>query len=397
MTREHVAGGDPHPADDRLRETVTASRTVHRGHYLEVRVDDIATPGGGTSTRDIVAHPGAVAIVALDPDDAVLMVRQFRLAAGRTLLEIPAGTLDRVAGGGVEDPDLAAPRELEEETGFRAGSWEHLGAFWTAPGFATELMHLYLARDLVPAHENRLGPDEDERLELEHIPWREAVAMAERGEIADAKTLVGLLRLGRIMEGPGPTAEPAVRPSSEPGSESVPGANRLATAQWTMNVGRLIRANANLVQMSRGLRIMGLASLLFGAFLYAQGADLLGWIYPMVFGGLVMTGWFSIPFIWWQARRRPDIVNVVLRLDADDLGVRISAPYGAGAYRWGTFRRTRERGGFLFLDILTGQNFIIPLDAFQASDLALFRKLLLQAGFSPDGKPLDRSGTKPRT
>ena len=211
MTREHGAGGDPHPADDRLRETVTASRTVHRGHYLEVRVDDIVTPGGGTSTRDIVAHPGAVAIVAIDPDDAVLMVRQFRLAAGRSLLEIPAGTLDRVDGGGVEDPDLAAPRELEEETGFRAGSWEHLGAFWTAPGFATELMHLYLARDLVPAHENRLGPDEDERLELERVPWRDAVAMAERGEIADAKTLVELLRLGRIMEradvpGPAETA-----------------------------------------------------------------------------------------------------------------------------------------------------------------------------------------------
>ena len=200
MTREHVAGGDPHPADDRLRETVIASRTVHRGHYLEVRVDDIATPGGGRSTRDIVAHPGAVAIVALDPDEAVLMVRQFRLAAGRTLLEIPAGTLDRLEGGGIEDPDLAARRELEEETGFRSAAWQHLGAFWTAPGFATELMHLYLARDLVPVYENRLRPDEDERLELEHIPWREAVAMAERGEIADAKSLVGILRLARLLD-----------------------------------------------------------------------------------------------------------------------------------------------------------------------------------------------------
>lgn len=393
MTREHVAGGDPHPADDRLRETVTASRTVHRGHYLEVRVDDIATPGGGTSTRDIVAHPGAVAIVALDPDEAVLMVRQFRLAAGRTLLEIPAGTLDRVPGGGVEDPDLAAPRELEEETGFRAGSWEHLGAFWTAPGFATELMHLYLARDLVPAHENRLGPDEDERLEIDHIPWREALAMAERGEIADAKTLVGLLLLGRIMDRKG---VPAPFPVSGSGSELEPGANRLATAQWTMNLGRLIRANANLVQMSRGLRIIGVASLLFGAFLYAQGADLIGWLYPMLFGGLVMTGWFSVPFIWWQARRRPDIVNMALHLEADDLGVRISAPYGAGTYRWDTFRRTRERGGFLFLDILTGQNFIIPIDAFEPSALAVFRALLLRAGFSPDGKPIDASAPKPQ-
>jgi len=124
----------------------------------------------------------------------------FRLAAGRTLLEVPAGTLDRGADGSLEDPDLAARRELEEETGFRAGSWEHLGAFWTAPGFATELMHLYLARDLVPADGARLGPDDDERLELEHVPWREAVAAAEQGGIADAKTLVGVLWLARILE-----------------------------------------------------------------------------------------------------------------------------------------------------------------------------------------------------
>jgi ADP-ribose pyrophosphatase len=203
MPREHVAGGDGHPADDRLRETVVGTRTVYRGHYLDVRVDEILTPEGRPSSRDIVGHPGAVAIVALDPDDRVLMVRQFRLAAGRTLLEIPAGTLDRASDGSLEDPDLAARRELEEETGFRAGSWAHLGAFWTAPGFATELMHLYLARDLVPADEERLGPDDDERLELEHIPWRAAVAMVERGEIADAKSLVGLLWLARILEAAG--------------------------------------------------------------------------------------------------------------------------------------------------------------------------------------------------
>jgi len=173
---------------------------VHRGHYLEVRVDEIVTPDGRRSRRDVVGHPGAVAIVALDREDRVLMVRQFRLAAGQTLLEIPAGTLDRGDDGSLEDPDLAARRELEEETGFRAATWEHLGAFWTAPGFATELMHLYLARDLSPAHGDRLGPDEDERLELEHVPWRDGVAMAEDGRIADAKSIVGLLRLARILE-----------------------------------------------------------------------------------------------------------------------------------------------------------------------------------------------------
>lgn len=203
MPREHAAPGAGHPADDRLRETVVGSRTVHRGYYLDVRVDEVLTPGGRRATRDIVGHPGAVAIVAIDAEERILMVRQFRLAAGRTLLEIPAGTLDRAADGSLEDPDAAARRELEEETGFRAGRWEHLGAFWTAPGFATELMHLYLARDLVRAHGDRLGPDTDEHLELEHVPWRTAVTMAERGEIADAKSLVGILRAARIQEAAG--------------------------------------------------------------------------------------------------------------------------------------------------------------------------------------------------
>jgi ADP-ribose pyrophosphatase len=193
-------------ADDRLRETVVGSRTVHRGAYLEVRVDEILTSDGRRSSRDIVGHPGAVAIVALDPDDRVLMVRQFRLAAGRSLLEIPAGTLERASDGTIEDPDLAAQRELEEETGYRAGTWRSLGSFWTAPGFATELMYLYLATDLVLAHEDRLGPDEDELLELEHVPWRDALAKVDSGEVADAKSLVGLLRLARIMEAAPPAA-----------------------------------------------------------------------------------------------------------------------------------------------------------------------------------------------
>jgi ADP-ribose pyrophosphatase len=190
---------DAQSADDRLRETVVGSRSIYRGRYLDVRVDEIVTPDGKRSSRDIIGHPGAVAMVALDGEQRVLMVRQFRLAAGRTLLEIPAGTLDRGSDGSLEDPDLAAPRELEEETGFRAATWRRLGSFWTAPGFATELMYLYLATELAPADGNRLAPDEDERLELERVPWRDAVAMAERGEIADAKTLVGLFWLARIL------------------------------------------------------------------------------------------------------------------------------------------------------------------------------------------------------
>jgi ADP-ribose pyrophosphatase len=98
-----------------------------------------------------------------------------------------------------EDPDVAARRELEEETGLRAGTWRKLAQFYTAPGFTEEVMHLYLATDLAPAHpEGRLGPDDDERLILEWLPWREAVAAAESGVICDAKSIIGLFWLERL-------------------------------------------------------------------------------------------------------------------------------------------------------------------------------------------------------
>jgi ADP-ribose pyrophosphatase len=129
----------------------------------------------------------------------VPLVRQWRLPADRALLEIPAGGLD-VHDGVTEDPDVAAPRELEEETGLRAGSWRRLGTFYSAPGFTDELMHLYLATDLAPASaDGRLGPDEDEVLILEWLPWEQAVAAAEDGTIVDAKSIVGLFWLARLQ------------------------------------------------------------------------------------------------------------------------------------------------------------------------------------------------------
>jgi ADP-ribose pyrophosphatase len=174
------------------------SRILHRGHYLTFRIDTIERADGSRSTREIAGHPGAVAILAIDADDRVLMVRQYRVAAGQALLEIPAGTLDVADDGTIEDPELAAPRELEEETGMRAGSWRLLTRFFTAPGFTSELMHLYLATDLRSADGQRLGPDDDEHLLLERLPWPDALAAAERGEIADAKSLVALLWLARL-------------------------------------------------------------------------------------------------------------------------------------------------------------------------------------------------------
>ena len=185
--------------NDPLEEQVVASQLIHRGRYMEFRVDTIERADGTRGTRDVVRHPGAVAVLALDADGRLLLVRQWRIPAGRALLEIPAGTLD-VHDGVTEDPDVAAPRELEEETGHRAASWRRLATFWTAPGFASELMHLYLATTLdgVADDDGRLAPDEDEHLELSRVTVDEALAMVDGGEISDAKTILGILWLVRL-------------------------------------------------------------------------------------------------------------------------------------------------------------------------------------------------------
>ena len=184
--------------DDPLREKLISSEVVRRSRILEFRIDTIEAADGHRSTRDIAGHPGGVCVVAIDDQDRLLLVRQWRHAAGRALLEIPAGTLDRQPDGSIEEHAGAAARELEEETGSRAGAWRYLGAFWTAPGFTSELMHLYLATDLVPVHAGGLAPDEDERLELRPLPFDEAVAMVERGELPDAKTIAGVLLVARL-------------------------------------------------------------------------------------------------------------------------------------------------------------------------------------------------------
>ncbi len=196
------AGGDPAGGDaaggDPLLERLVSSEVIKRGRILEFRVDTIEAVDGRRSTREIAGHPGGVCVVAIDDQDRVLLVRQWRHAAGGPLLEIPAGTLDRAPDGSIEAHAGAAARELEEETGSRAGSWRYLGSFYTAPGFTNELMHLYLATELTAVDEGGLGPDEDERLELRPIPFDDAVAMAQRGEIRDAKSIVGLLWVERL-------------------------------------------------------------------------------------------------------------------------------------------------------------------------------------------------------
>jgi ADP-ribose pyrophosphatase len=184
--------------DEHLIETTLERKVLHRGRFITYRVDTIEDARGVRHSREVVEHPGAVCVVAILGED-VLMVRQYRTPVAQVMLELPAGTLDRMPDGSIEDPTRAAPRELGEETGYDAETWRSLGRFWTAPGFTDELMHLYLATDLKPMRDYR-GPDEDEYLDVVQMPWREAVDLAEGGHIRDAKTIVGLLRLARLAD-----------------------------------------------------------------------------------------------------------------------------------------------------------------------------------------------------
>lgn len=172
------------------REPTVASQYAYLGRVVNLRVDTVMLADGKTTKREIVEHGGSVAIVPLDAEDHVLMVRQYRKAAERELLEIPAGTLERD-----ESPEDCAARELEEEVGHRANRLISLGQFYTSPGFCTEIMYLYLATDLQPTAAHT---EADEFIAVERLPLGEAVEMVHRGEICDAKSIVGLLKTAAL-------------------------------------------------------------------------------------------------------------------------------------------------------------------------------------------------------
>src|SRR5439155_14063966 len=146
----------------RLEARIVAERTVYEGRVIDLRIETVELADGSRHEREIVEHRGAVGVVALDGDE-LLLVRQHRAPAKRVLLEMPAGTRDRLPDGSIERSEVTAPRELAEETGMRAATWRHLARFWTAPGFATETMDLYLATGLTLAD---AAPAEDEHIEL---------------------------------------------------------------------------------------------------------------------------------------------------------------------------------------------------------------------------------------
>lgn len=170
---------------DKSAETTIASERIYSGRVINLRLDTVVLPNGRSHQREIVEHRGAVAVAAVDETGQVLMVRQYRKAAGKRLLELPAGTLE--AG---EDARHCAERELEEETGFRAEKWQFLASFYTSPGFCTELLHVYLATELQPGV---AAGEEDEQIEVSRMPLSETTGLIARGEICDAKTIAGLL------------------------------------------------------------------------------------------------------------------------------------------------------------------------------------------------------------
>lgn len=166
-----------------LEEITVSTEQIFEGKIISLQVDTVTLPDGNQATREVVRHPGAVAVLALR-GDKMLVVDQFRQPLGRCEVEIPAGKLERG-----EDPLEAAKRELQEETGYSCGKIRKLQSFYTSPGFADEIIHLYLAEELISGD---MMPDDDEFLEMSEITLDEAYRLIQEQRISDAKTIMAV-------------------------------------------------------------------------------------------------------------------------------------------------------------------------------------------------------------
>ncbi|PYZ98511.1 ADP-ribose pyrophosphatase [Alteribacter lacisalsi] len=169
---------------DRLEEKTTSKEIIYEGRIIDLSIHQVALPNGKESKREIINHPGAVAVLAVNKEGKLILVKQYRKALEKSIAEIPAGKLEKG-----EDPKACAARELEEETGYRAGSLEKVMSFYTSPGFADEIVHLYEAKDL---SQGKAGTDEDEFVELLEATLDEAVSMIRDETIHDAKTICAI-------------------------------------------------------------------------------------------------------------------------------------------------------------------------------------------------------------
>jgi len=166
-------------------EKTLSSQLIYDGRAVRLRVDTVQMPGGRETTREIVEHSDCVAIVAIDANDNVLLVKQFRKPVEKELLEIPAGGIEPD-----EDPVTTVRRELSEETGYLPRKVERLGGFYSTPGYCTEYLHLYLATDLTPS---QLYAEDTESIKLVPVPISQITSLIASGSICDAKSIAGLL------------------------------------------------------------------------------------------------------------------------------------------------------------------------------------------------------------
>ncbi|PAD66536.1 ADP-ribose pyrophosphatase [Bacillus sp. 7586-K] len=167
---------------EHLIEKTISSKEIFKGRVIDLYVEEVQLPNGNKSTREIVKHPGAVAVIAITPENKIVMVEQFRKPLGRTIVEIPAGKLEKG-----EKPEVTAKRELEEETGYTCTDLRPLISFYTSPGFADELVHLFITEKLVKLKE-LAQLDEDEFLDVKEVTLEEAMEMVQNQQIYDAKT-----------------------------------------------------------------------------------------------------------------------------------------------------------------------------------------------------------------
>ena len=166
-------------------EKTLSSQLIFDGRAVKLRVDTVQMADGRQTTREIVDHSDCIAVVAIDADNNALLVKQFRKPVEKELLEIPAGGINPG-----EDPEAAVRRELREETGYLPQKLERLGGFYSAPGYCSEYLHLYLATDLIPS---QLFAEDTEEISLVRVPMAQILSLIASGSICDAKSIAGLL------------------------------------------------------------------------------------------------------------------------------------------------------------------------------------------------------------
>ena len=169
-----------------MQEKLISSKTVFEGRAVNLRIDTIEKASGEVTTREIVWHADCIAVVVLDDKNNVILEKQYRRAAGKVLLEIPAGGIEEG-----ETPEEAVKRELQEEIGYLPGKVTRLGGFYSAPGYCTEYLYLFLATDLKPSH---LTAEDTDEIEIVRVPVSEIKGLIDSGQICDAKSVAGLLQ-----------------------------------------------------------------------------------------------------------------------------------------------------------------------------------------------------------